>query len=129
MTAPEVDTEAIREAAEKATSGPWVVATRGRHVRPEAQKHRDWSVCQPVTVKDAKYIATMDPPTTLALLDALDEARAAIDTAVAERLAGVQAMLDDWDAWDGSRDYEWPSSHKDRERLRSALATVKEASE
>lgn len=47
-------------------------------------------------------------------------------SAVAEDpLAPIQAMLDDWNAWTGAPDYEWPSSPKDRERLDGALTEAR----
>ena len=78
-----LDVSAIREAAEKATPGPWRTWNDGHVGAPE---HHIGGIVMPTEgsrmdqrMPDADYIATMDPPTTLALLDALDAARAEVE--------------------------------------------------
>ena len=63
----------LRRLAAEATPGPWAttVYCSGMSVDP--------MVTSIIADADAAYIATMDPPTTLALLDALDAARAEVE--------------------------------------------------
>ena len=68
-----LDVSAIREAASDASIGKWdALAT--------CVEAGMWLVADCAQDYDAAYIATMDPPTTLALLDALDAARAEVET-------------------------------------------------
>ena len=77
-----LDVSAIREAASGASIGKWdALAT--------CVEAGMWLVADCAQDYDAAYIATMDPPTTLALLDALDAARAEV-----ERLTIKHAVID-----------------------------------
>ncbi|MGO2150820.1 MAG: ead/Ea22-like family protein [Microbacterium gubbeenense] len=79
MTA--IDAKRLRKLAEKATPGEWWTT---RDVRPHAVwagtgSSDDPGVCTSFTRPDATYIAAIDPPTLLALLDRLEAAIAYVD--------------------------------------------------
>ena len=89
----DVDTERLRELAEKATPGEWHaseilgepgarVVTVGDYslIATDPQGYPVWSE------RDAAYVAAANPQTILALLD---------------RLAAAEALLRDIDRWDG----------------------------
>ena len=61
-----------------------------------------------------------------------EELRATVEQIIAARLAPIRAILDAWDAWDGSpgpdgRPHPDSSSPRDRERLRKALDAPQDA--
>ena len=95
----DVDVAAIREAAERSLPGPWTSEKVGSatldlwHVNgpdwPNGRTSHIVQVAGRAMGDTAEFIATMDPPTTLALLDALDAARAEV-----ERLTIKHAVID-----------------------------------
>lgn len=70
----------IRSAAEGATPGPWKHDGSGA-IYTEAPESLGDFIVSDAEGADATYIATMDPQTTLALLDRLDLAESAIGSA------------------------------------------------
>ncbi|MGO2188843.1 MAG: ead/Ea22-like family protein [Microbacterium gubbeenense] len=79
-----IDTKRLRELAEAATSGPW-----HHHRIPNDDQIHDirgpindlhnvviYAECEP---EDARYIAAIDPPTLIALLDELEKYRSWAD--------------------------------------------------
>jgi hypothetical protein len=76
--------EELRQAATKATPGPWKVWVMDVYADPVGDSNIDTAVLVAKTVyrdeegrprtNDCDFIAAADPPTILALLDALDEA-------------------------------------------------------
>lgn len=106
MTIKELCTK-VREAAESATGGPWVAgATEGRkdcaHVWrgaiPKSSDKGEWIATSfeggPVTtsLRDAHYIATVNPSVALALLGRIDELEKALGDLLAAN-DGVQNEL------------------------------------
>ncbi len=105
MTTPnplEFDLATIREAAEKATPGPWVHMTSKDRLSPfegEIRCSRDDSphsfslICNMPNGDDRwndfEHIANMDPPTTLAMLDRIE----ALETELAQTKADGNAYI------------------------------------
>ena len=90
MTADDtLDVAGIREAAEKALPGPWTSEKVGSATLdlwyvngpdwPNGRTSHIAQVAGRAMGDTAEFIATMDPPTTLALLDALVAARAEVE--------------------------------------------------
>jgi len=83
-----IDTKALRELAQKATPGPWLVETftpelREICIKPEGAETKEIIGClfrgksTPVlSMDDADYIAAANPEVVLALLDEIDRLRA-----------------------------------------------------
>ena len=76
-----IDTRALREAAEKATPGPWGIARNGKTItsnqsHPVAVITEDFHrlLDNGKTGGDAEFIASANPATVLALLDELEAA-------------------------------------------------------
>lgn len=87
MTAPTPDERArLRAVAEAATPGPWDAELNGGVVayRNEGRPDIVSDYCE--AKEDAAHIAAFDPPTVLALLDALDAVHAAYADLEAARL-------------------------------------------
>lgn len=142
VTAPTPDERArLRAVAEAATPGPWMAD------ESLGTSFHDFEVLGPVergngTVRqvviaqihgedsnDHTHIAAFDPPTVLALLDALDAAEAAYADLEAARLetmdqrdearrklAAVEALQQEWRTWtEGNRD-KWARGYVDAHR-------------
>lgn len=111
MTA--LDLAAIRERAEKAVPGPWEVDSGLPGIPPMVVTSDSIVVCDTYDkpdLDDARHIATMDPTTTIALIDELTATRAALaerDATIAEireLLSLIQTRHDWTKGWYGLRD-------------------------
>lgn len=108
-----IDKQALRKAAEKATPGPWGIARNGKTItsnqsHPVAVITEDFHrmLANGKTGGDAEFIAAANPATVLALLDELEDYKAAyeeeyrykeaqrsvIDDALCKLLPGCQYM-------------------------------------
>lgn len=70
--------EALRKAAGEATEGPWVNSWCAVWSQTDMTIDTDPALADTETPEDATYIAAADPPTILALLDALDSSEAEV---------------------------------------------------
>ncbi|SHI10001.1 Ead/Ea22-like protein [Pantoea sesami] len=114
-----IDKRALREAAEKATPGPWGIASNGKTItsnqsHPVAVITEDFHrlLANGKTGGDAEFIAAANPATVLALLDELE----AKDQRIAELevLAFSPAILDVISERQRQRSVEgWTSEHDD----------------
>lgn len=86
----DIDTAALRMAAEGATPGPWEAEHRGFDVYETHSQHGDVVAEAGLSPRDAAYIAAASPDVVLALLDRLKAAEA--------KLAAVEALADEWDS-------------------------------
>lgn len=88
----ELDLEALKKVALKATSGPWDVVAYGDGDSLAIHEGRDWRICFMATPGEtrgamerieanAAHIATFDPPTCLALISRLEALEAEMDEA------------------------------------------------
>ncbi len=110
MTADSPDLDRLDALARAATEGPWAAATtgvrngdhwsvvdsdrgdvRGTVARIPSQDGTNDEQRQP----DAEFIAATDPPTVLALIAELRQARADRDAALA-KVAAVERLVDEW---------------------------------
>ena len=77
----------MRAIAEEATAGPWRSVPWHIEEGPPAVRVPDgWLLCSTAGENDARHIATFDPPTVIALLDAKAKAEA--------RVVDLQLALD-----------------------------------
>lgn len=74
-----IDTKALREAAEKATPGPWRYESQGYGFYRVTCGVRDYSIVDDkiTEIYDARFISLANPQTILALLDVVEAAREA----------------------------------------------------
>jgi len=75
----------LRQAAERATPGPWAVYDRGigYEVHDANGYELNGGMRETFTEADATHIATFDPPTVLALIDRVEAAEQAVERAKA----------------------------------------------
>lgn len=109
MTAPELDLAAVKATAEAASKGPWEAGKNGSIYGAD---YAEVIVKGPVECMaycyggsstfdgdnleaDAKHIATMDPSTTLALVDRLEQAEREVER-LRGVVAGVEALGRNW---------------------------------
>ncbi|KKY90244.1 hypothetical protein OA46_04565 [Enterobacter cloacae] len=98
-----IDKRALREAAEKATPGPWGIARNGKTItsnqsHPVAVITEDFHrmLANGKTGGDAEFISAVNPATVLALLDEL-EAKDKSISFLKDQLAQLANFNPDWD--------------------------------
>ncbi|HFK5704786.1 TPA: ead/Ea22-like family protein [Enterobacter roggenkampii] len=112
-----IDKHALREAAEKATPGPWGIARNGKTItsnqsHPVAVVTEDFHrlLANGKTGGDAEFIAAANPATVLALLDELEAAEKRIAELErkeqhSERQSVIDALASSGEEWSDIEEY------------------------